>query len=78
MRAHNTSEPEHDESFEPDVVYLSTKEWLTIFERDVREVLGISAAEFASRYRAGEYDDYDPLVTLLATSLPFYETVIAP
>jgi hypothetical protein len=38
----------------------------------------MSAAEFVRRYRAGEYEEYDPIVTLLSTSIPFYETVVAP
>jgi len=78
MRAHDLpqSTSDHDESFEPDVVYISTSEWLTIFERDVQECLGISAAEFVRRYRTGEYQEYDPVVTLLSTSIPFYEDVV--
>lgn len=83
MRAHN--QPSHHDAeapsnttFDPDVVYLGTNEWLTIFERDVPEALGMSAAEFVRRYRAGEYEEYDPVVTLLSTSIPFYETVVAP
>lgn len=63
--------------FNPDVIYLSTSEWLIRFERDVQDVLGIDAAEFARRYRDGAYDGEDPEVTLLSTALPFYETVVA-
>jgi len=83
MRTHNQP-PHHDAevlsntTFDADVVYLTTNEWLTIFERDVQEALGMSAAEFVRLYRAGEYEEYDPIVTLLSTSIPFYETVVAP
>lgn len=78
MRAHNTPEVDQDESFEPDIVYIRNSEWLELFERDAQKWLGISAAEFVRRYRAGEYDEYDPIVTLLSNSISFYEDVAAP
>lgn len=78
MRAHNTPAVDQDEPFEPNIVYISNSEWLTIYEHDVQKWLGISAAEFVRRYRAGEYEAYDPVVTLLSTSISFYEAVVAP
>lgn len=73
MRAHNVPDVNQDEPFEPDIICISNREWLALFERHVNEVLGIDAAEFVRRYRAGEYEEYDPEITLLSTSVPFYE-----
>jgi len=49
MRAHDTPEPDLDETLEPEVVYISTSEWLTIFKRYVDEVLGIAPDESVRR-----------------------------
>lgn len=83
MRAHNPS-PETDgelpdeTGFEPDVIYLSPDEWMVLFEREVQEYLGVSAAEFVRRYRAGEYEEREnPVVDLFAASIPFFEAVVA-
>lgn len=82
MRAHIPSsetdaDRPDDPGFEPDVVYLSPEEWLVLFEREVRDELGIGAAEFVRRYRAGEYEDHEnPLIDLFAVSVGFYEAVI--
>ncbi|MGC4105054.1 MAG: hypothetical protein QM753_01710 [Thermomicrobiales bacterium] len=77
MRAHDTQESDHQESFEPDVVYISTSEWLAIFTRHVDEVLGITPEEFVRRYRAGEYEEYNPQISLISASIPFYESLRA-
>ena len=66
-----------DAGFEPDVVYISPDEWLVLFEQEVQEWLGIDAAEFVRRYRAGAYEERENSVTeLFAASIPFYESVI--
>lgn len=66
-----------EETFEPDVVYISSEEWLVLFEREVQEWLGIDAAEFVRRYRAGAYEEREnPVTELFAASIPFYESVI--
>ena len=81
MRAHTSSSQTDDDrstdtAFEPDVVYISSDEWLVLFEREVQEALGIDAAEFVRRYRAGEYEEREnPVTDLFAASIPFYETV---
>ncbi|MGN6030085.1 MAG: hypothetical protein ACTHQE_00325 [Thermomicrobiales bacterium] len=82
MRAHNPSPETDDElpdetGFEPDVIYLSPDEWMVLFERDVRDAFGVSAAEFVRRYRAGEYDDSDPDVMLLSVSIAMYDAILA-
>ena len=84
MRAHIPSSEAGDDSasnaattFAPDVVYLSPDEWLAGFEREVHAALGIDAAEFVRRYRAGAYEDYDPDVMLFAVSIPMYDAIQA-
>lgn len=83
MRAHIPSsetdaDRPDDPGFEPDVVYISSEEWLVLFEREVRDALGIGAAEFVRRYRAGDYEEREnPVTELFAASIPFYEAVIS-
>ena len=82
MRAHTPSSSVDDDrpddaGFEPDVVYISTDEWLVLFERDVHDALGIAAAEFVRRYRAGEYEERDPDVMLLSVSITMYDAILA-
>ena len=83
MRAHNPSPETDDElpdetGFEPDVIYLSPDEWMVLFEREVQEYLGVSAAEFVRRYRAGEYEEREnPVVDLFAVSVGMYEAIMA-
>ncbi|MGC4189817.1 MAG: hypothetical protein QM589_01105 [Thermomicrobiales bacterium] len=81
MRAHippvQADDQANDNGFEPDVIYLSPEEWLVLFERDAQDLLGVSAAEFVQRYRAGEYEDYDPDVMFLSVGISMYDAILA-
>jgi hypothetical protein len=48
------------------VLEMSTEEYRQFLDEAARERLGISAAEFRRRWIAGELDDSDPDVGLLA------------
>lgn len=67
----------NDTTFEPEVIYLSPSEWLVLHERDAQELLGVSAAEFVRRYRAGDYEDYDSDVMFLAVGITMYDAILA-
>lgn len=54
-----------------DVVELTEREERALLERSARDLLGISADEFARRWSAGNYRDCDdPKVTQVAMLLP--------
>ena len=70
----DTTEEWEDDLTEIDrvtVIFRTPEESWADFDAEVREKLGISAAEFARRYDAGEYDDPDddPVIRGLAFTL---------
>ena len=48
------------------VIEMTADEYRDFLESEVRSRLGLSIAEFTERYAAGELDDADPDVPLLA------------
>jgi len=42
------------------VVELTEEEWAKLLDREARERLGISGAEFRQRWESGEWADIDP------------------
>jgi hypothetical protein len=65
-----------DDVHVPGVQVLKPEEGLAFFDEQVRELLGISGAEFLQRYDAGEYDAIidDPAhreIGLLEFLIPF-------
>lgn len=53
------------------VIELTPEQAWARFDADVRRRLGISAAEFARRYDAGEYDDPDDALDISWLALIF-------
>lgn len=51
---------------------LNATEWTALIERETQEFFGLSAAEFARRLQAGDFDDEDayPEAARIAMLLP--------
>jgi hypothetical protein len=65
-----------DEQLEPipGVDFVSTEEWMNMLDRQTRELLGMSCAEFIRRYKAGEIEDPSSSdVTFLVMMIPHSE-----
>lgn len=66
--------PAEDQDLAPVREITRTESW-ALLDADCRAYLGISAAEFAARYNAGEYDgpDEDTKLMRLAMDLDFLQ-----